>query len=278
MKPPRIREILRGYERLQIAIVGDFCLDRYLDIDPTLSETSIETGLEVYNVTRVRTQAGAAGTILNNLVALGIQNIHVLGFCGTDGEGWLLKKALSRLPGVHTDHFIETPERQTFTYTKPLVVQENQAPRELNRLDQKNWTPTPESISKTLAASLRKLAKQVDAIIVMDQVDVAETGVITPYILDCLDKLQMEYPSLCMMADSRRGLEPYPWMTFKMNAAELAQWMNCGTPMTTEEVKERSKHLSQTTGHPVFVSMAEQGIVGAQPGSHAIHEPALPVH
>ena len=55
-------------------------------------ETSIETGLTVYNVVEVRSQPGAAGTILNNLVALGIGEIHAIGFCGDDGEGFELRR------------------------------------------------------------------------------------------------------------------------------------------------------------------------------------------
>ena len=74
--------------------MGDFFLDRYLHIDPAKAETSIETGLTVYNVVEVRSQPGAAGTILNNLVALGIREIHAVGFCGDDGEGYELRRAL----------------------------------------------------------------------------------------------------------------------------------------------------------------------------------------
>ena len=67
MNPNRTSETLNCYDQLEIAIVGDFCLDRYFEIDPSRSEKSIETGLEVYNVTNVRTQAGAAGTVLIKL-------------------------------------------------------------------------------------------------------------------------------------------------------------------------------------------------------------------
>ena len=63
-------------------------------------ETSIETGLPVYNVVEVRRQPGAAGTILNNLVALGVGEIHAVGFCGDDGEGYELRRALAARPGV----------------------------------------------------------------------------------------------------------------------------------------------------------------------------------
>src|SRR5882757_3869577 len=108
MNAQRFSEITGRYPRLRIGVVGDFFLDRYLEIDPARGETSIETGLPVYNVVRVRAQAGAAGTVLNNLVALGIGTLHVIGFCGEDGEGYELRRALGRLPGVRLEHFRQT--------------------------------------------------------------------------------------------------------------------------------------------------------------------------
>ena len=99
MKPQRFAEITERYSRLKIAVVGDYFLDRYLHIDPAKAETSIETGLPVYNVVEVRSQPGAAGTIVNNLVALGIGQIHAVGFCGDDGEGYELRQALSQCVG-----------------------------------------------------------------------------------------------------------------------------------------------------------------------------------
>ena len=94
MTPERFRAITSRYARLRIAVVGDFCLDRYLEIDPARGETSIETGLPVHNVARVRAQPGGAGTILNNLVALGVGRIVPVGFCGDDGEGYELRREL----------------------------------------------------------------------------------------------------------------------------------------------------------------------------------------
>ena len=78
MKTQAIETILDRYDHLRLGIVGDVCLDRYFEIDPSRGEISIETGLEVYNIDRVRCQPGAAGTILNNLVALGIPTIHLI--------------------------------------------------------------------------------------------------------------------------------------------------------------------------------------------------------
>ena len=63
-------QILARLPGLTIGVLGDLFLDRYLDIDPALTEPSIETGLDAYQVVRVRSSPGAAGTVINNLVAL----------------------------------------------------------------------------------------------------------------------------------------------------------------------------------------------------------------
>ena len=61
MTPQRFDQLTSRYPNLSIAVVGDVCLDRYLEIDPSLTETSIETGLPVHNVVSTRSQPGAAG-------------------------------------------------------------------------------------------------------------------------------------------------------------------------------------------------------------------------
>ena len=167
-------------------MLGDFCLDRYLEIDPALAETSLETGLSVFNVVRVRAQPGGAGTVLNNLVALGVGQIIPVGFAGEDGEGFELVRAMQRMPGVRMDRFLQTPQRRTFTYCKPLVIEPGKPPRELNRLDTKNWTPTPAEVEQQLIAALRAEAEQIDALVIMDQVDLAGRGVVTAGVLEAV--------------------------------------------------------------------------------------------
>ena len=80
MNADRFSALTDRYGKLRIAVVGDFFLDRYLEIDPAREETSIETGLPVHNVARIRALPGAAGTIVNNLVALGIGVLYQLFF------------------------------------------------------------------------------------------------------------------------------------------------------------------------------------------------------
>ena len=123
MNLPRFQQLAQPFPKLRIGILGDFCLDRYLEIDPALAETSLETGLPVHNVVSVRAQAGGAGTILNNLAALGVGRIFPIGFCGDDGEGYELRRALAALPAVHLEGLLQTKDRRTFTYCKPLIIE-----------------------------------------------------------------------------------------------------------------------------------------------------------
>lgn len=277
MTPERFEEITGRYAGLRVVVIGDFCLDRYLEIDPARAETSIETGLPVHNVTRVRSQPGAAGTILNNLVALGVGRLHPVGFCGEDGEGFELRRALAAKPGVALDHFLETPARRTFVYCKPLIMEPGEPPRELNRLDSKNWTATPDAVATQVAKSLATLAAEADAIIALDQVDVAETGVITAPVREALGSLGQTHPNLPILADSRRGLRGFPPVIFKMNRAELAALLDRETSIGLPAVREQAATLAVRNQRPVFVSLAEEGIVGATANGATTHVPALPL-
>ena len=275
MDPVRFQRLVEQYPKLRVAVLGDFCLDRYLEIDPAKQELSIETGLPVHNVVRVRAQPGGAGTILNNLSALGIGTIYPVGFAGEDGEGFELRRALEQLPGVQLDHFVQTPERRTFCYCKPLLMHPGQAPVELNRLDSKNWIPTPPTVEELLLQRLRDAHQQVDAIIILDQVDVAETGVVTRRVLSAIEAISQQRPKLVIIADSRRGLAGFPPVMFKMNAAELGNLVGGKSPSDLAAVKDAARKLAGKQN--VFVTLAERGIVAASPAGEVEHVGALPL-
>jgi rfaE bifunctional protein kinase chain/domain len=266
------------YGELRIALLGDFCLDRYLEIDPARRETSLETGLDVHNVVRIRAQPGAAGTVLNNLVALGVGTLLPIGFAGDDGEGFELHRALQSLPGVQCDGFVRTARRRTFTYCKPLMVAPGKPPRELNRLDSKNWTPTPPEVEDLLIAALQRHAPRIDALVIMEQVDVADTGVLTRRVLSAVGELVAQYPNLPILADSRRGLSDYPAVSLKMNRAELGMLLSTDPPSDVAKTKQAALQLARHRNRDVFVTLAESGLLGATPAGDVVHWPAYPTH
>src|SRR5437588_192638 len=91
-----IGQILDAFPRYSALVVGDICLDRWCTYDPATSEPSRETGILRIGVVSTVVTPGAGGTVANNLAALGIGRIAVLGAVGDDGFGYELKRALEQ--------------------------------------------------------------------------------------------------------------------------------------------------------------------------------------
>ena len=278
MKEARLQEIFSRYGTLHMTLIGDFCLDRYLDIDPSRTEISIETGKEVYNVQKTRAYPGAAGTVLNNLVALGVGQVSIIGFCGKDAEGWQLRQCLESIPQAVLNGFHASESRNTFTYTKPLIHHPGKEPEELNRLDQKNWSPTPDALSALFCSELRRIAPKTDAILIMDQVDLSETGVLTRSVRECLGNIQKTQQNLLMIADSRQGLGAYPPLGYKMNLDELSRLSQQSTFTNMSDIHQTAAAFADKNTYPVWVSMSEKGILAAYPNQEPIHASSLPLN
>ena len=76
MQLDRLKALLDQFPQRRIAVLGDFFLDKYLEVDPELAEPSLETGRVAHQVVAIRRSPGAAGTVVNNLAALGAGQMH----------------------------------------------------------------------------------------------------------------------------------------------------------------------------------------------------------
>src|SRR5882672_2587902 len=110
-----INAILDRLPAMTVGVLGDLFLDRYLDLDAALTEPSLETGLDAYQVVSIRSYPGAAGTVINNLAALGVGRIVPIAMIGDDGEGYELRQALTKMAAVDAANVVATSERRTPT-------------------------------------------------------------------------------------------------------------------------------------------------------------------
>ena len=62
MSPDRLRQLVDRFARLRVAVVGDYFVDKYLDVDPRLAEVSLETGKTAHQVVSIRHSPGARRT------------------------------------------------------------------------------------------------------------------------------------------------------------------------------------------------------------------------
>lgn len=202
-------------------MVGDFFLDRYYVIDPALAEPSLETGLTAHQVVAVRDSPGAAGTVVNNLVALGTGSILAFGMVGDDAHGHALRR-LMEFQRVDCSNLLAVPDRMTPTYTKPMRLTD-QGEVESERIDIVNRSPTPERHVSALLDRLENHAHAVDAIILLDQVTTADHGVITRRFRDSAAELARRTPGTLFYADSRAFLSEFRQVVVKANHHEASR-------------------------------------------------------
>src|SRR5262249_49399432 len=215
-----IERILATIPNRTVGVLGDLFLDRYLDIDAALNEPSVETGLTAYQVVKVRSYPGAAGTVVNNLAALGVGRIYPIAVIGDDGEGYELRQALKALPAVEQGGIVPVPDRRTPTYTKPMLVEGGTA-RELDRLDLKNRTPTSEAVQEHIIDLLEEAWPQLDALIVLDQVSEEDCGIVTRWVREKLAELGDRDPGKFVLADSRERIYRFRNVCLKPNHNEI---------------------------------------------------------
>lgn len=252
MDATRLEEMLARFPAQTVLVVGDYFLDKYLDIDPALSEPSLETGLEAYQVVGVRNYPGAAGTVVNNLRALEVQVVAV-GVIGEDGEGDDLRRGLARL-GVDTAALQQAPGRFTPTYLKPRLRPANGTARELNRLDTKNRTLLPADLEDALIAALRGALPRVQGVIIADQVSEANCGVITERVRAALSDLAQTHPGVIFVADSRERIGQFGQVIVKPNAGEAMRATGAA------DVPGAARALRARTGRPVVVTDGGEGM------------------
>ena len=272
----RIQQTVDQLPRLTIAVVGDFFLDKYLDLDARLTEKSVETGLDAYQVTRVRTSPGAGGTVANNLAALGVGRIVALTVIGEDGEGFELKRALVAR-GVDVTHVIEAAGRCTPTYTKPMLGDGCGPARELNRLDIKNRTPTPATLVGEMTRRLDQVVADSDAVIVADQVSEPDCGVVTLAVRERLAELAERHAKKPIVADSRERIGLFRKMITKPNQSECLGAVAARSDATDRAaVEAAAQELARRTGRPVYCTLGRDGILFTT-GQASIRVPAFPV-
>ena len=266
MELSRLNELLAQFPRRRVAVLGDFFLDKYLEVDRELDEPSVETGLVAYQVVRVRRSPGAAGTVVNNLAALGASELHAIGAVGDDGEASDLCQGLNRI-GCSTGGLLRYGELLTPTYLKPCDANVVGLAGEHSRYDTKNRMPTPSAIVDRIAIELERVLPRVDALLVMDQVEMPDCGVVTSLLRDRLSELARRFPSVLFWADSRRHIRLFRNVTIKANQFEAVNRLNpaVGEEVSLDELQRLVPSLRSELAAPVFVTCGERGILVSDP-------------
>jgi rfaE bifunctional protein kinase chain/domain len=210
-------DLVGGFRSLTVLVVGDICLDRWCRYDPSLGEPSRETGIERTAVVETEVTPGGGGTVANNLIALGAGRVEVLGVCGDDGHGYELRQALE-LRGIGSSRLLRSPVLPTFTYTKLLNCRTGQEDR--SRVDYVNSQPLPREVESAVVEALEAAVPESGVVLVSDQAETREGGVVTPRVREALRSLAVRHRDKVFWVDSRERAETFRQMLVKPNESE----------------------------------------------------------
>ncbi len=262
----RLAEWLDRFPSARIGVLGDFFLDKYLDVDPALAEVSVETGKPAHQVTSVRHSPGAAGTIVRNLASLEAGTLHAIGFTGDDGESYDLRGDLRRL-GCRTEHLHMDPARMTPTYLKPRDRGNPSLAGEHSRYDTKNRVSTSAATERRIVDSLDSILPELDALIVADQVEEENCGAVTAEVRRTIADRAERHPDVIFWADSRHRIRRFRNVIVKPNQFEVVGRSNPqpGDVVSVEAIRAAISQLRNEVAGPVCVTRGSHGMVVSDP-------------
>ncbi len=212
-----VEQILSGFPKLAALVVGDICLDRWCTYDPSVSEPSRETGIPRIGVVATEVTPGGGGTVANNLVALGAGRVDVLGVVGDDGFGLELTRALEARR-ISAELIVREPGLNTFTYTK--LINSETGIEDQPRVDFISIHPVPKEVERKVLTRLRSGFAAYDVILVSDQAETIQGGIVTPAMRALLEELASRYPDKIVWVDSRLRIDLFRKVILKPNHDE----------------------------------------------------------
>ena len=257
MKQERIKEILKKFENIKIAVYGDFCLDVYWDMDLDGSEVSVETGLKAESVAKHAYSPGGAGNIVANVAALSPKSIKVIGVVGADIYGNELRVKLEELGADISALTIQKEDFNTYTYIKKMYG-EREDPRIDFGLNNKRSRETDQAILQHIQTALEGQ----DVLIFNQQV---VGSIPNEEFIEEVNMLFEEFNDTIVILDSRHYNDKFKNVYRKSNEIETAvlngQDVQPQDFISFSEIKKHGSKVYEQYNKPLFVTCGSRGVI-----------------
>ncbi len=251
----KLLSMIDHIKNIKVGVIGDGCLDIYLDVDMRLSQLSRETPHYPLPVIKERIYPGGGTNVALNLKDLGAARVFMLSIVGKDWRGQCLMSKLDKR-GIDTEFMIKSEERITPAYCKPMRKGYSDLVYEDPRIDFENRFPISEEEEKSIIQNLNRMAEKVDIIAVCDQFDY---GVISEGVRTELKKLALEGKKI--IVDSRSRIELFHHVIITPNELEAVN-AAYGKSLVSIDIKtiiEGAKRLYIKNKAPIIVTMGNNG-------------------
>jgi D-beta-D-heptose 7-phosphate kinase/D-beta-D-heptose 1-phosphate adenosyltransferase len=148
----------------KVLVVGDFMLDVYVYGDA--ERISPEAPVPVLKVTRTEYRCGGAGSVANNLAALGA-SAYCLGVIGDDRNSEILKEILTQ-KRINIEGLFEVSGRPTVSKQRLIGLAQHLHRQQLIRIDEESVEPLDDQLSETILHAYEQELPQVDIVCLQD--------------------------------------------------------------------------------------------------------------
>ena len=257
MTQERIKEILKKFKDIKVAVYGDFCLDVYWEMDPEGSEVSVETGLKAEAVAKHTYSPGGAANIVANVAALNPRSIEVIGVIGHDIYGKELRSILEGLGANTKSLTIQRKNFNTYTYIKKLFG-EKEDPRIDFGLNNYRSKETDLEILKNIRIALENY----DVLVFNQQVSESITN---EDFIEKANALFKEFNDKIIVLDSRHYNNRFKNVYRKSNEIETAVLDGLDVKpqdyISFADIKRHGTNVYEQYNKPIFVTCGARGII-----------------
>src|SRR5437764_4693278 len=152
-------QILDGFSKARILVVGDIMLDRYWW--GSVTRISPEAPVPVVRLKDTSLAAGGAANVAVNIAGLGAEPV-LFGVFGNDDDAVLVRRVLADA-GVSSDYLFPIAGRSTTVKTRVIAHSQQVA-----RVDQETETAVPPEFESRILDRISEEISEIDAIIVSD--------------------------------------------------------------------------------------------------------------
>ncbi|MEY2792952.1 MAG: hypothetical protein RJA76_944 [Bacteroidota bacterium] len=263
-----LHRIFEKIKSKKIAVIGDFALDFYFNLQTKTKEFSVETEKEVFHANRPKSYLGGAGNVCKNLATIG-NKPAAFGIIGADLFGREMLFHMRELNINHENIIIEN-SKGTPVYSKPM-----EGDLEYNRIDFGTTDLIDKTIKEAFLFQICLQLKHFDGIIINEQF-------FLPLLAkDDLLQLQEEIKTsqLFAIADLRSLGSFANEVILKINLKEFAHLIGFSESdlHDLEIIKIHVKEFLKSRKKGILLTLGHLGIMYAD-HSCIIHEPALPIN
>jgi D-beta-D-heptose 7-phosphate kinase/D-beta-D-heptose 1-phosphate adenosyltransferase len=259
----RAAELVGAMRGRGVVVFGDVMLDEFVWGDVT--RISPEAPVPVVDIRRESVHLGGAANVLANLRALGVR-AAVVGVVGADRAGERVRAELRDAGALDSDENLITDVSRPTTL-KTRIIAHNQL---VVRADRERRSPVDSLVEERIVATLRRLLKRADALVVSDYDKGAVTSGVLGEILPAA-----EVAGVPVLVDPKmRNFESYrPATLVTPNHHEALRMTNTEDDTDAGMARAAGMIRERLGCRSVLITRGERGMMLLEEGGEPVYVP-----